>query len=157
MSLRPWFDWLEHSALSTAVHAGSWQFPASEILHIAGAIVVFGSVLIVNLRLLGRIFTQVPAASVAADLRTWNRVGLVAQFATGLLLLSAEATRFYDNTPFRIKAALLVLALLFQATVHRRTIEDAQGRRGRAAMAAVVSLALWFGVLIAGMSIELFG
>ncbi len=158
MSLLPLFEWFEHTQLSVAMHAGSWQFPAVEILHIAGSILIFGSILIVNLRLLGQIFTHVPTLSISEDLRTWNRAGLFAQFITGSLLLVTEATRFYANNPFRAKAALLIVAIVFQVTVHRRAIRsDADLSRKQTAVVAVISLSLWLGVIISGLSIELFG
>ena len=158
MSLLPLFEWFEHTRLSAAMHAGSWQFPAVEILHIAGAILVFGSILIVNLRLLGQVFTSVPTVSISDDLRAWNRAGLLAQFVTGPLLLITEATRFYSNTPFRAKAVLLIVAIIFQATVHRRTISsNTDLSHMRTAVVAVVSLTLWLGVIVSGLSIELFG
>lgn len=158
MSLLPIFESLERSWLSVAMHAGAWQFPAVEILHIAGSIVVFGSVLIVNLRLLGQVFTDVSVIAISSDLRVWNRIGLVAQFLTGPLLLITEATRFYANTPFRAKIAMLLFAILFQTTVHRRVIAS-EAHRGRrlVALVAVTSLALWLGVVFSGLSIELFG
>ena len=141
-----------------AMHAGAWQFPAVEILHIAGSIIVFGSVLIVNLRLLGQVFTDVSVVAVSSDLRAWNRLGLMAQFLTGPLLLITEATRFYANTPFRAKVALLLLAILFQITVHRRVVASEMPLgRGLVALVAGTSLALWLGVVISGLSIELFG
>jgi hypothetical protein len=158
MSLLPIFESLERSWLSTAMRAGAWQFPAVEILHIAGSIVVFGSVLIVNLRLLGQVFTDVSVVAVSSDLRAWNRLGLSAQFLTGPLLLITEATRFYANTPFRAKVTLLLLAILFQITIHRRVIaSETPPSRGLVALVAGTSLALWLGVVLSGLSIELFG
>ena len=158
MSLLPLFEWFEHSRLSTAMHAGAWQFPAVEILHIAGAVLVFGSILIVNLRLLGQAFSDIPALTISSDLRSWNRAGLMAQFVTGPLLLITEATRFYTNTPFRAKAGLLLLAILFQTTIHKRMIaRDGVVSRGLVTTVACASLALWFGVVVSGLSIELFG
>jgi hypothetical protein len=158
MSLLPLFEWFEHSLLSAAMRAGAWQFPAVEILHIAGAILIFGSILIVNLRLLGQVFTSVPTVIISDDLRAWNRAGLLAQFVTGPLLLITEATRFYANTPFRAKAALLIVAMIFQATVHRRVIASKpEPNQRKTALVAVVSLTLWLGVIVSGLSIELFG
>ena len=158
MTLLSLFDWIEHSSVGEAMHAGAWQFPMVEILHIAGFILAFGSIFIVNIRALGIALTQVPIASVAEDLRKWTRAGLAAQFVTGPLLLTAEATRFYSNTPFRLKAALLVIAIIFQTTIHRRTVLHPEAPTRKAtAIVAGVSLALWVGVVVSGLSIVLFG
>ena len=75
---------------------------------------------------------------------------------TGLLLFYATPVRNYQNVFFRIKVILLVAAglnvWLFHSRIHRRVADwDHEAVPPRAArIAAVVSLAAWAGVVVAG-------
>ena len=60
--------WCQYNALSQFMRSAKWPYPSVEILHIAGLILVFGSMLILNLRIFGRILRQEPVSQVAAGL-----------------------------------------------------------------------------------------
>ena len=67
-------------------------------------------------------------------------------------ILSADATRYYVNPSFRIKITCLVIAILYNFTLHRMTARSEKpGVAG--ILAACVSLALWTSVLGAGRMI----
>ena len=53
-------EWCQYNALSQFMRSAKWPYPSVEILHIAGLILVFGSMLILNLRIFGRILRREP-------------------------------------------------------------------------------------------------
>ena len=142
-------EWCWNLPVSVAIRGAAWAFPLLEILHIAGFLVVFGTVLIVDLRLLGVIFRREPGCQISGDLMRWAWPGLVGQVLTGPLLFIANARKFYDSPFFRAKLVLLALAIGFHYTVVRRV-------NARAKLAGGISLALWAAMILAGFSIELF-
>ena len=53
MTLLPFFEWCESSALGEFIRSSLWLFPAIECVHLIGLVVLGGAVLLVDLRLLG--------------------------------------------------------------------------------------------------------
>ena len=129
-----------------------------EILHIAGFLLVFGTVLIVDLRLLALVLRRDPGWQVWGDLLRWAWPGFGVQLMTGPLLFIANSRKFYDNPFFRWKLVLLVLAVGFQYTFVRRvcTSVDACAAPRQTKVAGGTSLAVWAAMILAGFSIELF-
>jgi hypothetical protein len=154
MTDSPFAEWCWNLPVSVAIRSAPWPFPALEILHIVGLVLVFGTVLIVDLRLLGVILRREPAWQISADLMGWAWPGFALQILTGPLLFVANSRKFYDSPFFRCKLVLLVLAVAFHFTVVRRV--GASIDAGVARWAGGVSLALWAAVILSGVSIELF-
>ena len=129
-----------------------------EILHYAGLVLLFGPVLVVNLRLLGFVLRGVPVAEVADGVARWRRSGLILLFATGPLLFLANAMKVFSAWFFIVKMMLLVAALTVQFRVHEQVTHAPAGSVSAAKIrvVAVASVALWLGVAVGGMAIELF-
>jgi hypothetical protein len=146
-------QWCQHLALAEAIRSVSWPYPAIEIVHICGLVMVFGSILVLNLRIFGAYLTDTPSAEIADDLAPWTLVGLAIQVVSGPLLFITSAERFSESTPFLTKLVLLVVALIYHFAVHRNS---SRGRGPLPAKAsALISMVLWIGVILAGLGIEL--
>lgn len=154
MTDSPFAEWCWNLPVSVAIRGAPWPFPALEILHIVGLILVFGTVLILDLRLLGVLLRREPAWQISADLTRWAWPGFALQLLTGPLLFVANSRKFCDSPFFRCKLVLLVLAVAFHFTVVRRV--SASIDAGVARWTGGVSLALWAAVILSGVSIELF-
>jgi hypothetical protein len=154
----PFAEWCWNLPLSVAIRSAPWPFPLLEIFHIIGLVLVFGAVLIVDLRLLGKILRRAPVCQVWGDLIRWACIGFGIQLLTGPLLFIANARKFYPSAFFRSKLVLLVLAIAFHFVVVRRVSGsvDAGVSPLRARLSGGVSLALWAAVIVSGLSIELF-
>jgi uncharacterized membrane protein len=154
----PFAEWCWNLPLSMAIRGTAWAFPVLEILHIAGVVLIFGTVLIVDLRLLGKMLRDEPGWQVSGELMRWAWLGFVVQILTGPLLFIANSRKFYGSGFFRAKIVLLVLAIAFHFVIVRRVSRSVEAgvspRRGR--MAAGVSLVLWAAVIVSGLSIDLF-
>jgi len=148
--------WCQNHALSQFIKGARWPYPAVEILHIAGLVLVFGSILLLNLRIFGRILRQQPVSEVAAGLAPITLTGVFAQFVSGPVLFMATATRFFENGTFRLKLLLLAIALSYHFGVHRRLALKSVSISGVLQASAAVSMLLWIAVVLSGLSIELF-
>lgn len=150
--LLPWFEWCEATFIGQAVRDSLWLFPVIQSVHLLALALIGGSVLIVDLRLLGLGLTHHPVADLSSAIRPWFRGSFATMLVSGMMLFSSEALRCYYSPPFWWKMYFLLAASLFAATVHRyATSPSPSGIPPIAARATgIVSLALWTGVGISG-------
>jgi hypothetical protein len=75
---------------------------------------------------------------------------------SGLLLFLAKAKDLYEHKGWRFttKITLLILAVVFQLTIYPKLTGAAKAGPGHARFAAGISLVLWFGTAIAGLTLE---
>jgi hypothetical protein len=152
-----WFIALSHSPLGQLMQTSKWGFAIVETVHLLALALLGGSVLIIDLRLLGVIFKRESAPRIGRDLGRLLLGSLVIMILSGIALLSEEALKCYFSPAFRWKMALLATAVLFYFTFHRRAVL----RTGSGAptpwsrVVAVISMALWLGVGVAGRVIGL--
>jgi hypothetical protein len=127
------------------------------MVHLLGLAIVGGSVLVVDLRLLGIVLKGESAIAVGRDLSRLLTVSLIVMVLSGIALLSEEAGKCYYSPAFRWKMALLAAAVAFYFTVHRRALllAERESQTLWLRIAAVVSLLLWLGVGVAGRAIGL--
>jgi len=147
--------WCQSNALSQFMRSAKWPYPSVEVLHIAGLILVFGSILILNLRIFNRILRQEPVPQVAAGLSAITLTGIAAQFITGPVLFMTSAMKFAESTPFKLKLLLLLVALTYHFGAHRRFALDPETPPQTLRISATASLLLWISVILAGFAIEL--
>ena len=154
----PLFDWFGHSLLGRTMSNSSVLIALGEIVHLIGMTVLIGTVLAVDLALMGFGPRRYPVARLAADLRPWPLGGLAAMLFSGPVILSSEALRAYDSSFFWIKMAVLAGALVFHFTAYRQvTMAEPPVSRSRARLVGCVSLFLWFGVALAAKLMGIFG
>jgi hypothetical protein len=148
-------EWCQNSPLSAAVRHEAWTIPAIEILHLAGVVLVFGSVLVTNLRLLGWILASEPASALAADLARWTRLGLVLLVITGPLLFLAMPMKLFETSDFTVKLVLVAIAGTYYFAIYRKRILAAGGS-GTLKRSAAISLGLWMAAIVAGFELGAF-
>ena len=101
--LLPYFEWLESLWLGKAVVGSLWLFPVIEAVHLLGLSVLGGSILVVDLRLLGVGLKNYSVAVLARDARPYLIGALVTMIATGIPLFLSEAVKCYYNQSFWVK------------------------------------------------------
>jgi hypothetical protein len=152
-------DWLERTSLAVHIRDSLFAFPLIESTHVIGLTLVFGTIAIIDLRLLGLASTNRPFQRLAADTLKWTWVAFVLSATTGALMFITNASVYYHNAYFRAKITLLVLAalntLVFELTT-RRTVgqwdrNPSAPLFGRAV--AAISLVIWIGVIVTGRMI----
>ena len=159
MELSPWLESLEDTGMASHIRHSLYFFPFLEAVHVMALAVVFGTVTIVDLRLLGVALKKEPVTEVAGQVLRLTWAGFVVMAVTGIMLFASEAAKLYANPAFRIKLVLLALAglnpLLFHSTIYRTVgaWDDAPRTPRRARIAAFCSLALWTAIIVTGRAI----
>ena len=134
-------------------------YPAIEILHILGFLVLVGSILALNLRLLG-LGSAIPIQPMAQFLLALSRFGFLLAISMGFLLFSADGAHVVRNPAFQTKLLLIAAALVNIVIAHVgpwRHVALWHGEAsGSAKITALVSLLLWPGAVCAGRLIAYF-
>ena len=149
--LLSFFEWCEATAVGTVVRDSVWLFPVIESVHLLGLCLLFGALLVVDLRLLGAGLKNQTIAELAAQARPWLVAAVVVMGVTGLTLFLSEAVKCYYNQSFWVKITTLPIALAYTFLVRERI-----ARRGsldtstQTRLVGAASLVLWFTVAAAG-------
>ena len=152
-------EWLASTRASIALHESLYVYPLVESTHVLTLALFVGLTVILDLRLLGLVLRRVPVSQVTGRLLPWTKAGFAIMLITGLLLFYAIPVRTYQSIFFRVKVVMLVLAGLnvwfFHSRVERGVADWdlADVAPAPARIAAIVSLILWAGIVIAGRMI----
>jgi hypothetical protein len=143
-------EWLQGTSLAVSI-SEVW-FPLVESLHVITMAIVAGTIFIVDTRLIGLTSIKLPFSYVSQRLLPWTWGAFACSVVTGTLMFISNAAGYYDNIPFRVKMALLVLAglnmLLFQTVTFRTVSAWDSGRPPAAArLAGLISITLWCAVI----------
>jgi hypothetical protein len=148
------FQWCENSLIGAGIRHSTWQFPIIETIHLLGLTILFGSLMVVDLRLLGIVLRRHSVAVVASDFMIWFWTALLISVCTGVAMFLSEATRMSYNSAFFVKIVLIVLAVAFHLTVHRGVVSPgASNSAFMGKFAACLSLLCWLSVALAGRAI----
>ena len=152
--------WLEGSFLGHAMRDhGVWTYGVVNLTHILGVSALFGSVLVLDLRLLGA-WRYVPLISVSNTTLPIARIGFAVAAMSGLGLLATKATEYVGNPFLLIKFPAIALALVNAMIIERlpgwkaRAVREADEReRRQLAIVGAVSLLSWLTAVSAGRMI----
>jgi len=137
-------------------------FPLIESVHVLGIALMAGTIITVDLRVMGVIFREEPVRRIAQALLPYTWWGFALMVSSGIPLFAAESIKVIYNPAFRVKLLLLTLAganaLLFHRTLYRTV--DAWGGRAIAPLPARLlagtSALLWCAVIVSGRLIAVF-
>ena len=152
-------QWLAETRWSIALHESLWGYPLVESTHVWMLALFVGFAVLLDLRLVGLAFRDVPVSEFARRLLPWTRAGFVVMVATGFLLFYAIPVRSYHNIFFRVKVILLLLAglnaFLFHYGIFKRVAiwDRTIPPPPRARIAGAASLVLWASIVFAGRMI----
>ena len=138
------FEWLEHSAIGDFMRGSRATFPIVEIIHLLGLALFLGTLLLIDLGLLGVAMRRQPVHEVASALGPWTWSGFAILMLTGPLMFIAQAAKWHDNPVFWIKMLLLAIAIGFQWSVRGKIASAGQTLRpATAKLIGGTSLVLW--------------
>ena len=127
-----------------------WAFPVLECIHISMFAMSVGTIALVDLRLLGIGMRHQTSAQLTRDTMLWTLAGLITVITSGLLIFTTDPLRYYYNPAFRFKIICLLLAILFNYTIHRRVaLSDPSPVVGK--LVGGFSLLLWVCVVFGGL------
>jgi len=146
---------IEGLAIAKAMRENLWLYPAVEIVHILGFVMLVGSVVMFDLRVLG-LSRQVSVRALARHLLPWSLAALVLIVPTGLLMFSAHASDFISNRAFQVKMGLLLAAGINAAIFHTGPYQRVAGwdtnatAPGGARLSVALSIAIWVAIISCG-------
>jgi hypothetical protein len=156
---------IEGSALGQAMRQWLWLYPSVETVHIVGIGLLFGSIAVFDLRLLG-FSRSISAKTLARHVLPWTAASFLLIVPSGLMMFTAHATEFIDSPVFVIKMCLIMAAGLNAALFHTMTFRtadvwDSEEMRKlppppSARAAGAVSLLLWISVIACGRLLAYF-
>jgi len=143
--LEPFFQWMNDLAVSKAIGESIWIFPLVQAVHLVFLALFAGSLLIVDLRLLGMGMREQSVAKIARDARPWMIVGLIGLVVTGMPQLMQNAMREYFSEYFWIKMYVLPVALIYTFTVRQRVTMADGVAPTMGKLTGLASILLWIG------------
>ena len=146
---------IEGLAIAKAMRENLWLYPAVEIVHILGFVILVGSVVMFDLRVLG-LSPRVSVRALARHLLPWSLAALVLIVPSGLLMFSAHAGDFISNRAFQVKMGLLLAAGINAAIFHTGPYQsvglwdtDAPAPAG-ARVSVALSIVIWIAIIACG-------
>jgi len=150
------FAWMADTPVSTWVVSSPYVWPILECIHFASLCVLFGSLMIIDLRLIG-LFRE-RCASMVTFLVRLSLAAFVANLATGLLFFSGNAYKYIDNPAFELKLLLIMAAginaLFYKLRLAR--LVDTDKVSSSSVVVGSLSLLLWSGVIVCGRMITFY-
>jgi len=141
------------NAVADALNNTEWAFPLAECFHIVGFAVSIGSVAVLDLRLLGLGLRHEKPAQLVKYTEPWTLIALVFVIFSGAALFVSQSDIYLANKVFPWKMVLLVVAILYNFTVHRKVAMSAGPSTPLTKVVALLSLALWVGIVFGGIFI----
>jgi hypothetical protein len=145
--------WLESTPLALYIAESTIAFPVIEIVHVVAITLVFGTIAIVDFRLLGLGSNNRAVTELCRDVLPWTWTAFVVAAITGTLMFIHHAHEYFVNTAFRMKMLLMLAAainmIVFELITFRGVAKWDHGapvaRAGK--VAGAISLVCWLGVV----------
>jgi hypothetical protein len=106
-----WLVAIEKSGLARVMRESLWTYPIVEIVHIVGFVILVGTVISFDLRLLG-LSRSVEVKSLARHLLPWSVASILLVVPAGLLMFSAHATEFFAIASLALWLAIITCGRL---------------------------------------------
>lgn len=127
--------------------------PIVQTLHLLAIAAVMGSVVMIDLKVLGLALRSQGTSELVARLMPWTWWALPVLFLSGLMFVLARPGRYFSNPMFGAKLVLLSVAVLAAALLQwwsRKHAVEWSRPRAFPKLLAALSLAAWIGVALAG-------
>ena len=148
-----WAVWLEASALGVWMRTSTWAYPAVNLAHLLGLVLLIAPMLLLDLRLLG-LRRRFALADVSALLTPWVATGLALLLASGILLFAADAAPLLDNPLLPPKLLLISLGIVNALAFRWRWADSLAGWHPQppllARLQAGASMLLWLAAATLG-------
>lgn len=146
---------LEASGLGRFIGESLWAFPIVETIHITAFAIVVGSIVVLDLRLLG-LSRRIPVSVLAAHVLPWTLGAFLIAACSGLTMFTAHTMDYLTNPVFVLKMGLILTAGINAGLLHAGAMrasgawDVATGIPGRVRVAAAASILLWIAVIACG-------
>lgn len=152
-------QWLEQTPLSVTIKSVEWIIPLVQSIHILTIAIVFVSLLMVALRVVGWIRMDEAFGIVIERFSAWISRGLIILAVTGITLVLGEPIRELMSLSFWLKMGLLAIGIT-TAVAFKRSLAPAVLAGGTeptfspaTKSAAMATVLLWLTIIFLGRAI----
>lgn len=142
---------LAYDPTTNPLNNNEWSFPLTECIHISTFAMSVGTIALVDLRLLGWAFKKETPGQMLKDTSLWTLAGLIIVITSGFVIWTSDPLRYYYNWSFRYKIIALVLAIIYNYTIHRKVAQSATSPPAVRVLTATFSLLIWISIVFAGL------
>ena len=140
---------------SIALHESLYMYAVTESTHVISIMLFVGTIAMVDLRLLGVSYTNVPVTQMLSRMLPWTVAGFVLLVITGAMLFLASPIRTYHSLWFRLKCLIILIAAIniavFTLRVERdKAAWDLGPVPSKSKISAAISLSAWACVIVFG-------
>ena len=155
--MKQFAEWLSTTLPSVFIQEhNAWAIPTIQSIHIVGIAMVMGSVLMIDLRILGVAGKDQTLRQTTERFGPWLTSSLWLLLVTGTLMVVGEPVRELVTFSFWLKMALVaigtVAALVFQGALRRHDQQwgDMLARRASIRTMAIVTFLIWAFIIVLG-------
>ena len=152
--------WLQNRPFALAIAGSDWAYPLVQATHFTGLSIWIGTIVAVDLSLLGVGKKSSASLQLSDALFIWNWIGFGIAVTGGFLLFSISAETYLTNIAFLTKLGLLIpLGLVLHVVIQRKapTWEKSSETPPLARVAGFTELLLWLCVATAAVLIPYVG
>lgn len=156
MSIQSICQAISDSSVGTGLRESTYLWPAIEATHVLSLALSVGTIILVDLRLIGATMRNDPVTDVIEQTQPWTFAGFLVAFISGIFLFWSEAGRLYPSYSFRFKMVCIVLlginALFFHSTIYKSVDQwnKSAVTPARARFAGWFGLIFWMVVIFCG-------
>ena len=147
-------NWLANTAPSIALAKSSWVVPTTQTTHIVAIAILFSSVLMVGLRVMGWAGRDQTLKATVERFGPWFWSSLVILAITGTILIVAEPPRQLLAISFWLKMSILAIAIaiavLFLRSIDRNVAYWESAARLRTRVFGIGIFSVWCLVVFLG-------
>ena len=149
------FERLEHVSWVKTISETGWMYSTFSVIHYFTIFVMVGTIVLVDLRVLGLAGRRQNLKIMAGQLFPWMWASFALAVLSGFVEFSTGAGDFFPDTVFRVKMVVILLAVIFAAVVQRSIPKwgELPAIPWSAKLVALLSLLLWLGAILAGVEI----
>jgi uncharacterized membrane protein len=152
-------EMLQSTSIAAYINSTNWAWPAVETLHFIGLVLLLGTVLVVNLRMLG-VMKNVPFSAVHR-LLPWGIIGFGLNVFTGMVFFVTIPEQYVRNIALQWKMVLMLIAaadvLYFTMFEEAWAVKPGDNPPLLAKIVAVSTIILWIGVIWFGRMMPFIG
>jgi len=152
-------EWLKTADIASFISDKVWGWPALEALHFVGLSLMFGVIIVVDLRILG-LMKKVDYAAMHR-LLPWGVLGFGINLVSGMLFFITQPDQYIENIALQWKVVLIVLGginvLYFTIFDHAWVLKTGEDAPLTGKVMAAFTIAVWIGVIYLGRMMPFIG
>jgi hypothetical protein len=148
-------SWLQELPWVMAIDNSEAGAVVLEIIHYLSFFLLVGTIVFVDLRVLGIAGKKQSVAVVAEQFLPLTWTGLAFATLSGFILFAGNARAFVQADVFQLKIVVIIVAIIFGLLVQRQVTRATRSPDTSAGIKvlALVSLLLWMGAILASLEV----